>query len=74
MADRGRVLVEAHPQYADLFYNVACCESLAGRTTDAIDHLRRAINMSERFNAYAKDDSDFDPIRNEPAFRELIGR
>jgi tetratricopeptide (TPR) repeat protein len=72
-ADRGRELVEAHPQYADLFYNVACCESLAGRTTDAVDHLRRAINMSERSRAYAKDDSDFDPIRDEPAFKELIG-
>lgn len=74
VADRGRVLVEAHPQYADLFYNVACCESLAGRTTDAVDHLRRAIDMSEPFRAYAKDDSDFDPIRDEPAFKELIGR
>jgi tetratricopeptide (TPR) repeat protein len=71
-ADRGRALVEAHPQYADLFYNVACCESLAGRTTDAVDHLRRAINMSERFREYAKDDSDFDPIRDEPAFKELV--
>jgi hypothetical protein len=74
VADRGRALVEAHPQYATLFYNVACCESLAGRTTDAVDHLRRAINMSERFRPYAKDDSDFDPIRDEPAFKELIGR
>jgi tetratricopeptide (TPR) repeat protein len=72
-ADRGLELAEANPQYAGLFYNVACCESLAGRTTDAIDHLRRAIDMSERFRAYAKDDSDFDPIRDEPAFKELIG-
>jgi tetratricopeptide (TPR) repeat protein len=74
VADRGRQLVEAHPEYADLFYNVACCESLAGRTSDAIDHLRRSIDMSERFRPYAKDDSDFDPIRDEPAFKELIGR
>jgi tetratricopeptide (TPR) repeat protein len=74
VADRLRVLVEAHPQYALLFYNLACCESLAGRTTDAIDHLRRSIEMSERFRAYAKDDSDFDPIRDERAFRELISR
>ena len=73
-ADRGRALAEAHPQYAGLFYNLACCESLAGRTTDAVDHLRRAIDMSERFRAYAKDDSNFDPIRDEPAFKELIGR
>jgi mannose-6-phosphate isomerase-like protein (cupin superfamily) len=73
VADRGREVAEAHPEYAGLFYNVACCESLAGRTTDALDHLRRAIDMSERFRAYAKDDSDFDPIRDEPAFKELIG-
>jgi hypothetical protein len=73
-ADRGRVLAEAHPQYADFLYNVACCESLAGRTTDAIDHLRRSIDMSEQSRVLAKDDSDFDPIRDEPAFKELTGR
>ena len=73
-ADRGRQLVEAHPQYAGLLYNLACCESLAGRTADAVDHLKRAIDHSERSRSYAKDDSDFDPIRDEPAFKELIGR
>ena len=72
-ADRARVLAEANPQYPGLFYNLACCESLAGRTTDAIDHLRRAIDMSERSRAFAKDDSDFDPIRDDPAFKELVG-
>ena len=72
-ADRGRVLAEAHPEYAALFYNLACCESLAGRTADAVDHLGRAIDMSEGFRAYAKGDSDFDPIRDEPAFEELVG-
>jgi hypothetical protein len=74
VADRGRALAEANPQYAALFYNVACCESLAGRTTDAVDYLRRAIDMSERLRALAKEDSDFDPIRDEPAFKELIAR
>jgi tetratricopeptide (TPR) repeat protein len=73
VADRLRGLVEAHPQYAELFYNLSRCESLAGRTTDAVDHLRRAIDMSERFRADAKDDSDFDPIRDEPGFKELTG-
>jgi tetratricopeptide (TPR) repeat protein len=73
-ADRGRQLVEAHPQYAGLLYNLACCESLAGRTADALEHLGRAINRSEQSRSYAKDDSDFDPIRDEPRFKELIGR
>jgi quercetin dioxygenase-like cupin family protein len=71
-AERGRAILEEQPQYAALFYNVACCESLAGRTGDAIDHLRRSIELSERSRAYAKDDSDFDPIREEPAFQELL--
>ena len=74
VADRLRLLVEASPQYALLFYNLACCESLSGRTTDALDHLRHAISMSEEFRAAANDDSDLDPIRAEPAFKELTAR
>jgi tetratricopeptide (TPR) repeat protein len=72
-ADRGRELIEENPGYAGLLYNVACCESLAGRTDDAIEHLRRAIDLSERFRSFAAGDSDFDPIREEPAFKELVG-
>ncbi len=72
VADRLRVLVEAHPQYALLFFNLACCESLIGRTTDALEHLRRAIDMSEEFRGNAKLDSDLDPIRDQRAFRQLI--
>ena len=72
-ADRGRELAEAHPEYPGLLYNVACCESLAGRTQDAIEHLRLAMERSERFRSFAAGDSDFDPIREEPAFKELVG-
>jgi tetratricopeptide (TPR) repeat protein len=71
-ADRGRELIEAHPEYAGVLYNVACCESLAGRKADAIEHLRLAIDRSERFRSFAAEDSDFDPIRDEPAFKELV--
>jgi mannose-6-phosphate isomerase-like protein (cupin superfamily) len=72
-ADRGRALVEQHPEYPMLLYNVACCESLAGRTGEAIDDLRRAASVSDRVIRYAQGDSDFDPIRDEPAFKELVG-
>jgi hypothetical protein len=73
-ADRARELVEAHPQDARLLYNVACCESLAGRPVDAIEHLRRAIESAEQVRSLAIDDPDFDPIRGEPEFAQLIGR
>ncbi len=72
-ADRGRELLEAHPESGRLLYNVACCESLAGRTDDAIEHLRRAVNVHEPLRLLAAGDSDFEPIRDDPAFRELMG-
>ena len=71
-ADRGRDLIEAHPEYAGPLYNLACCESLAGRTDDAIKHLRLAIDRNEPFRSLAAEDSDFDPIRDEAAFKELV--
>jgi tetratricopeptide (TPR) repeat protein len=72
-ADRGQELIKAHPEYPGLLYNIACCESLAGRSADAIKHLRLAIERADRFRSFAADDSDFDPTRNDPAFKELVG-
>jgi quercetin dioxygenase-like cupin family protein len=71
-ADGAREVVEAHPEYAGLLYNLACCESLAGRTAAAIEHLGLAIEKSERYRAFAADDSDFGAIREEPAFQALL--
>ena len=73
-ADKGHELIGAHPNLAYLHYQVACCESLAGRTGDAVDHLRQAIDRWEGCRDMAKGDSDFDPVRDEPAFEELVGR
>jgi tetratricopeptide (TPR) repeat protein len=72
VVDRARELVEEHPQYPLLFYNLACVESLTGRTTDAVNHLRQAIELSDEFREFAKGDSDLDAIRDEPAFKELV--
>lgn len=72
-ANQGRELISAHPEYAVVLYNVACCESLGGRRDEAIEHLRLAIARSERFRSLAAGDSDFDPIRDEAAFKELMG-
>lgn len=68
----GRAAIEADTKYAAPLYNLACCESLAGRTDDAIRHLRLAIDRNERFRSLAAEDSDFDPIRDEAAFTELV--
>ena len=46
-ADRGRELLEAYPENGYLLYNVACCESLAGRTA-AVEHLGRDRHVGAR--------------------------
>lgn len=71
-ADRAREVSDAHPEYSGLLYNLACCESLAGRKDDAIEHLRLAVERSSRFRSLAAADSDFDPIRDDAAFKKLV--
>jgi len=70
-AERGREVLEVHP-HPRVFVNVACCESLAGLTDDAVEHLRRAIELWEPCRHMAKQEPDFDPIREEPAFQGLM--
>jgi tetratricopeptide (TPR) repeat protein len=72
-ADLALELVADHPEYVSPLFNLACCESLAGRPDDAIEHLRRAIEAWEPFRQLAGKDSDFDPIRDDPSFKELVG-
>ena len=71
-AARGRELLAGDPPYADLFYNVACCESLAGEKDRAIAHLRRAVELSERTRSFLAGDADLDALRQDPAFQELL--
>jgi tetratricopeptide (TPR) repeat protein len=72
VADALRAVVEAHPEYGMLFFNLACCESLMGKRTEALAHLRRAIELAEEFRDNARSDTDLDAIRDEPGFRELV--
>jgi mannose-6-phosphate isomerase-like protein (cupin superfamily) len=72
VADRAQELTESEPRYAVPLYNLACCESLAGRKDEALAHLRQAIQLMDGMREYAKSDSDLDAIRGEPAFEELL--
>jgi tetratricopeptide (TPR) repeat protein len=71
--ERCRPVVEGNPQYGAPLYNLACCEALAGRAQDAVEHLRVALERSPSLRDLAREDTDLDAIREEPGFRELIG-
>ena len=72
VVDRARETVEAS-EYAAPLYNLACCEALAGRKEDAIGHLRVAFERRQSLRDLAKEDTDLNPLQDEPAFRELVG-
>jgi tetratricopeptide (TPR) repeat protein len=69
-------LLEAHEEFPDdatVLFNLACAESLLGQADEAIDHLRQSIANDESFRELAQTDSDFDPIRDDSRFKELVG-
>jgi tetratricopeptide (TPR) repeat protein len=70
--EQAKPLIEAHPEHGSALYNLACVESLAGRKEDAIESLRTAIERWPRAKELAPNDSDFDAVRDEPAFKELV--
>jgi quercetin dioxygenase-like cupin family protein len=53
-------------------FNAACFEARLGRTDDALEHLRRAIEADERAIEQARGDEDFDSIRDDPRFKQLV--
>jgi len=73
LADRLSGVLADDPLFPMVHYNAACVMSLAGRTDDAIKHLRRAVELSDNARKYAENDTDLDAIRREPAFEELVG-
>jgi mannose-6-phosphate isomerase-like protein (cupin superfamily) len=64
---------EEAPDDAGVLFNLACAESLLGRTDEAVGHLRDSIANDESFRELAQADSDFDPIREDARFKELVG-
>jgi tetratricopeptide (TPR) repeat protein len=67
-----RAVVEEHPEAGIVLYNLACAETLAGEPEQALEHLRRSIELEERFRELARTDEDFAAIRDRPEFRELV--
>ena len=48
---------------ATFFYNLACYECALGALDEAREHLARSFAMDEKFRAYARTDSDLEPLR-----------
>jgi uncharacterized Ntn-hydrolase superfamily protein len=55
-----------------LLYDLACFECLDGRAVDALDHVRRAIELDPGLRAAIAADSDFAALTDDAEFRALV--
>ena len=70
-----RTALEAHPDSAGIEYNLACFESMAGSDAATVaEHLGHAIELYPGFRDFAREDSDFEPVKDDPAIHALMGQ
>ena len=65
------VVVEKQPENAVAHFNAGCFAARAGKADDAIEHLRRAVEINERIKELIATDEDLDSIREDERFAEL---
>jgi adenylate cyclase len=60
------------PDDGMVLYNVACVFSLLGLPEPALDSLERAVQSGLKQRGWYEHDSNLDPLRSHPRFRELL--
>lgn len=65
--------VNLDDQYAQAFFNMASVYSLIQQKDKSLENLKKSIEIdSETFKKKAKEDPDFDLIREEEEFKEMV--
>jgi tetratricopeptide (TPR) repeat protein len=64
--------IELNPNDGRYWYNRACTEALKGDTENGLADLKRSIELNKRQIELAKQDKDFENIRSDERFKDLI--
>ena len=65
-------VVEKQPDNPVAHFNAGCFAARAGHADDAIEHLRRAVEINERIKELMATDEDLDSVREDERFAELM--
>ena len=60
------------PKEPIILYNLSCYYSLSGDKTQALSWLGKALRKEPALRELISDESDFDPLRNDPDFQFVI--
>jgi hypothetical protein len=67
--EAARKLIENESEY-----NRACFESLCENTEEALALLKIAFEKGQSSKEWARQDPDFESLRDDPRFKELVGK
>jgi len=62
-----------HPDEPHLLYSLAATHAQTGSHEEALNYLKRSIQIQPRFRAQAYNDADFSGLRDNRKFLELVG-
>ena len=70
--DKAIEVLEGHlaetPENGGVHYNLACAKARAGRADEALQDLRRAVELQPSFTEYAQSDDDLASIHDDERF------
>jgi tetratricopeptide (TPR) repeat protein len=65
--------IAIQPDEPAIWYNKACCYGIQGDVDGAIENLQQAMQRNpQTYQQLATTDADFDPIRQNPRFQQII--
>ena len=70
------ILAAAHERFPDdatILYDLACYECLEGRAGEALEHVRRALELDPLLRGAIAADGDFAALADNPDFRVVVG-
>jgi serine/threonine protein kinase len=70
--DQTAKAIQLSPDDPLMFYNAACVYSRLDQKTEAVETLRKSILAGLEDYEWIKTDTDFDGIRNEPGYIEIM--
>ena len=65
--------LENHQDADYIYYSLAASMAMKGDCTDAIENLRKAIELNEASRIHARNDADFFSLQTQKEFADLIG-
>ncbi len=65
--------LDKHPNADHVYYSLAASKAMKNDVVEAIENLRKAIELNEDNRVYAKNDPDFAPLHSEKEFADLVG-